>query len=161
MAGSALAYWILARLHYVHATGQESEASAADIAAWLTHRWQIRASYDEVYELLRQLEHLGIVLSLQDPASVKTMHIKWAVRAGLPPDWETVWRDGGNGGDGDNGNGQMPSPAPDGDDPGGNGLREVLAHPVLFSLPEHQLKALIDHAFDLGSGTDPSGQVGS
>ncbi len=152
MASSDLAYWVLVRLHYVRAIRHDRDASAAAIAQWVAKQEKVgRVSEDEVYGLLRNLEQLGMVLALEDEGEQKAARIIWAIRGGLPPDWVTVWRDGGDGGDG-----ETPPTSPTGDGPGGEGLGEVLAHPVLFSLPAEQLKSRIEQAFGIWpEGTDP------
>jgi hypothetical protein len=120
-------------------------------------------SISQIDEVLTTLGQIGIIAPVDDPDSdaARAGYRVWQPERGWPYDvprqedaYEPERDDGGNGAnrnrndrDGDGGGGGGAGGAGGGD--GGAGIREVLAHPVLFSLPDSDFDTVLDRTLGL------------
>ena len=159
MATRSYIYRILARLAHQQATlaAPYDAQSTEDLLFWLENtrrREGIEMFMPNAAQLktaLRLLEGLGVVQGTIRPEfdpdgdkdnEKKKERCEWRFAGSVPPNWETLRRDGGTGDDPP----QPPTPG-GGDGAGGGGLAQIIAHPVLFSLSENSLDAALSHAF--------------
>ena len=158
-ANNSYIYRLLARLAFLSARAvppNESQ-SAAELYDWLQHTsladlpesFRPPSSIDATLEVLKKLEALGIVQSVPDaqddaPVEDNAAQTLWRFSPWLSPDTELATTDGGN-----NFDGTPPGVPPGGGEgvnPEGQGLGEVLAHPILFTLPDSEWEAIISSA---------------
>lgn len=158
-ANNSYIYRLLARLAFlsVRAVPPNESQSAIELYNWLrraseadlTEPFSPPVSIHTTLEVLEKLEALGIVQSVPDadndaPPEEGGARTFWRFSPWLSPDTELATRDGGNGFDGTPPG--VPPGGGEGVNPGGQGLGEVLAHPILFTLPDSEWEALISSA---------------
>lgn len=108
---------------------------------WKTYRFEDPEAW--LTDLLGSLAELGLIV-VDGHAEESSGFKRWRVADSWRPPPAPPRGDGGGG---DNG-GDLAPPAGDGDDDGGGGLREVLGHPVLFTLPRDEFARLVERLFD-------------
>ncbi len=162
-ANNSYVYRLLARLAFLstNAVPPNESQSAEELYSWLLRaskevdvsgeRFSPPASVEAILEVLQKLEDLGIVQSVpntntdnDDPTQGTATPIVWRFSPLLLPSEKLAIADGGNSFD------RTPPGIPpgggEGDNQGGQGLGEVLAHPILFALPEDEWEAAIGSA---------------
>ena len=146
---------IMARLAYLQFKAREGTFDATTTGL---HRWLLDISErggftgfvpdhpEQLRETLRSLEALGAIAgSTRGQDDDDSQETYWSYASANPFDEKTVSEMGGSG--------EPPSqtdvdPASGDDDGSGNGLAQILAHPVLFSVEENALDDLIANALN-------------